>query len=647
MRKSLFVIVAMVMFGVVSGTSFAGIDDGLIAHYPFDGNAYDESGYGNNGAVNSATFTTDRFGNANRAYYFDGTDDYIAFTNIQARTSGSVAFTVAGWFKCSSSTNGPLWMWGDSASPSSSYNAESPVGWRNNLFSAGFYGVGGHRYIDYTEGLADGNWHFIVQSSDGSSGYLYADGIYVGSTTHTGYYPSNPVLIAGARTKNSSSSIDNIAYFNGSIDDLRIYNRTLSSSEIQQLLNLQDNTGTGKPKFYGNFAITGGTYSENDDLHQAVTSELGAQYRVADWNDIVSFYNNGGSASAFEVALSQTGLLTLNDNQWYSASRHYYYHISQRAGQTPYDSFLSHANVGNHAFDLGSWYGLDMPILAVKEQSSGNTDDTTRLTGNVRYNGSPVCAMVLANGQYMFTCSGDGGFDLNVPLDSNGQITIYSFCSGLAPFKQVIYPYQSQGFRIDLDASGGGTDMDIDFSTTDIGNDEVRLEGSIRYNGSPVCAMVLANGQYAFTCSGDGSFQLDVPLDSNGEVTIYGFCSGLPPYKYVFKPTTGGGNGSLSMVDLVGNFRITVDTSAYDTSEYFIFVILKSDGTLYYEEHNNGSKIDTATGRWSYDSSTGYFFAQGDGDLCSGTMSSGATMHAFSVPGTFYGASGTYNWLRW
>jgi hypothetical protein len=52
--------------------AFTDLKDGLVAHYPFNGNANDESGNGNNGTVNGATLTTDRFGNMNKAYSFDG-----------------------------------------------------------------------------------------------------------------------------------------------------------------------------------------------------------------------------------------------------------------------------------------------------------------------------------------------------------------------------------------------------------------------------------------------------------------------------------------------------------------------------------------------------------------------------------------------
>ena len=51
--------------------------NGLVGYWPFTGNANDLSVFGNNGTVNGATLTTDRFGVANRAYNFDGVDDFI------------------------------------------------------------------------------------------------------------------------------------------------------------------------------------------------------------------------------------------------------------------------------------------------------------------------------------------------------------------------------------------------------------------------------------------------------------------------------------------------------------------------------------------------------------------------------------------
>jgi hypothetical protein len=62
------------------------------------------------------------------------------------------------------------------------------------------------------------------------------------------------------------------------------------------------------------------------------------------------------------------------------------------------------------------------------------------------------------------------------------------------------------------------------------------LDGTVRNSaGTPLCAMVLANGQYQFTCDPVGVFQLTVPLDAQKEIALFGFCSGLLPYKTVLK----------------------------------------------------------------------------------------------------------------
>ena len=62
----------------------ADLNDGLIAYYPFNGNANDESGNGNDGTVNGATLTNDRFGNEDSAYSFDGNnvDQYSVHAGI-------------------------------------------------------------------------------------------------------------------------------------------------------------------------------------------------------------------------------------------------------------------------------------------------------------------------------------------------------------------------------------------------------------------------------------------------------------------------------------------------------------------------------------------------------------------------------------
>ena len=73
---------------------------GLVAYYPFNGNAKDESGNGNDGEANGTTLTKDRHGNAERAYNFDGIDDYITLpSSIFEEVDG---FTISAWINLNS-----------------------------------------------------------------------------------------------------------------------------------------------------------------------------------------------------------------------------------------------------------------------------------------------------------------------------------------------------------------------------------------------------------------------------------------------------------------------------------------------------------------------------------------------------------------
>lgn len=67
----------------------------------------------------------------------------------------------------------------------------------------------------------------------------------------------------------------------------------------------------------------------------------------------------------------------------------------------------------------------------------------------------------------------------------------------------------------------------------------VNVSGSINNNqGVALCGLVLANGQFVFSCAPNGSYMLAVPLDASGQITLYGFAEGHFPYKAVL--TSGG-----------------------------------------------------------------------------------------------------------
>ncbi len=99
------------------------------------------------------------------------------------------------------------------------------------------------------------------------------------------------------------------------------------------------------------------------------------------------------------------------------------------------------------------WNGEEFSGFSPPTYDPGEIDpDPARVTisGSVSLaDGTPLCAMVLANGQYMFTCAENNGmYDLEVPLDANGEITLYGFCNGQAPFKAILAPDQASSFDI-------------------------------------------------------------------------------------------------------------------------------------------------------------------------------------------------------
>jgi len=229
----LFVFGVIVMF---SGVAFADLNQGLVAYYPFNGNANDESGNGNNGAVSGATLTDDKNGNSNSAYSFDGVDDYIQVPhNDSFNINPTTGFTVALWFKASATQSGNLWDLIDKSHGDPDYWYE------------GWVIQGGYMVAPYAVGFGSGNgsgydmpgtpyavnadqWHHLAATFLGTDMMLYLDGALSSAIS-----ASSPVASAGDLFIGKHYALGR--YFHGIIDEVRIYNRALSASEIQELFN--------------------------------------------------------------------------------------------------------------------------------------------------------------------------------------------------------------------------------------------------------------------------------------------------------------------------------------------------------------------------------------------------------------------------
>jgi len=160
------------------------------------------------------------------------------------------------------------------------------------------------------------------------------------------------------------------------------------------------------------------------------------------------------------------------------------------------------------------------------------------INGSIKNNfGSPLCALVLANGQFVFSCSPTGSYSLDIPLDAAGQFTLFGFADGHFPYKGV---FSGVSGRYDITltvANSGSAPLKSVLASPKA---TVTITGSVTNNlGAPLCALVLANGQPVFSCAPTGSYTLDIPLDTAGQFTLFAFAEGHFPYKKVFNGVGG------------------------------------------------------------------------------------------------------------
>lgn len=199
--------------------------DGLIAYWPLDGNANDFSGNGNNCTIHGAQLTSDRFGNLNSAFNFDGGSSYLECTNfIGANTSKG---TVSAWiFKTSTNPN-----FHETIASTEAYRFQTRQ--QGQLYFEIKGGAGFEASPVFPMQL--GMWHHVSIVKDSLTAKLYQDGVLIFSAgSGSALYPISKCQIG----INGASGLGGIDYFNGKIDEVRIYNRALSSSEIQSLYHL-------------------------------------------------------------------------------------------------------------------------------------------------------------------------------------------------------------------------------------------------------------------------------------------------------------------------------------------------------------------------------------------------------------------------
>jgi gliding motility-associated-like protein len=220
------------LFALFSLSTFAQVPNyvpanGLVGWWPFTGNAVDSSGNGNDGTVNGATLSTDRFGNANQAYGFDGMNDFISFNN----SFDYNLFSINLW--CSANQIGNTLQL--------IYDCDYPIK-QNGKVAFGFINSNGSDLVQYRpSGLGynfsnanlSNQWIMLTITKSQDSSFCYFNGVLIHSEIRNDNVSANGNTFASL-----GKSRVNDRFFNGKIDDVGIWNRTLSNCEIKRLYYL-------------------------------------------------------------------------------------------------------------------------------------------------------------------------------------------------------------------------------------------------------------------------------------------------------------------------------------------------------------------------------------------------------------------------
>ncbi len=217
---------------------------GLVGWWPFTGNAIDSSGNGNNGTVNGATLTVDRFGMSNKAYSFNGTTSYISIPNnssLNFQTQNKFSFSY--WINAASLSSSQISIilskQAGSGSTQNGYNSNIEIGYQSNFRLQNGSPNPAYSLSTSNNSITINSWYHIVQVWTGTQGQIYINGILVAQSFGTGVIGNNSFdLLIGQ----ANWSLFNVKNFNGKIDDIGIWNRALTTCEVQALYSGSLNT---------------------------------------------------------------------------------------------------------------------------------------------------------------------------------------------------------------------------------------------------------------------------------------------------------------------------------------------------------------------------------------------------------------------
>lgn|GEM_PF-359430 len=228
------------------------ISSGMVAYYNFNGgNLNDSSGYGNNIAFNNATITADRSGRAGNAYLFDGSSSYMQVTNSQSLNPNNnitlFAIVKLNGFYAGDCHGNQILGKGSPDDVNGLYAmriqplntpCSAPVDTTQEIAGGGY---GDNIPKGSAAGAASdsipirtGTWYKLAYTYDGITSKFYINGVLKATVTKSVSFTSNAFPLVIGKMNDSLFPY----WFNGIIDEIRIYNRALPQGAITQLYKL-------------------------------------------------------------------------------------------------------------------------------------------------------------------------------------------------------------------------------------------------------------------------------------------------------------------------------------------------------------------------------------------------------------------------
>ena len=220
-------------------TNTINLTNGLIAYYPFSGNANDSSGNVYNGIVNGASLTTDRYGKVNSAYSFNSTlSNYITLP-LMTKLSGLSKASFSFWLKTNVVNNsGTIFGHWSNNNGGVGVNCglSLELATNNKILIANYSGTGGI----FTPSIVSATWNHVVilidftQATNTTKVNVYLNNILQSLT----FQQFNNLIGTATSTYIGRRNTDFNTYgnyYNGLLDDIRIYNRVIDQNEIKYL----------------------------------------------------------------------------------------------------------------------------------------------------------------------------------------------------------------------------------------------------------------------------------------------------------------------------------------------------------------------------------------------------------------------------